>query len=225
MVLNVLLWVIFGPHNDGNRPNFNRQVIAEIIASTAVVLLACALFLSTRLRSLEPYFGGLDQMYQSHKKAAMLAIFLLIFHFFAAPLNASQMKPGTPLGMIAFLGLLALVLLTIAPRIPLVGRFTRFAYHKWRRSHSLIGIFFIIGFAHAMLVDPLVRRTTVPFLYLLVLFLAGAASYLYSVLIARAVRKTYPYAAEAIRKLNGTTAELTLKSRREKLPFTAGQFV
>ncbi|MBV8834637.1 MAG: hypothetical protein JO108_36015 [Acidobacteriaceae bacterium] len=58
-----------------------------------------------RLRFREPYFGGLDQMYQSHKKAAMLAIFLLIFHFFAAPLNASQLKPGTPLGMIAFLGL------------------------------------------------------------------------------------------------------------------------
>ncbi|MBV8672797.1 MAG: hypothetical protein JOZ33_05135, partial [Acidobacteriaceae bacterium] len=84
VLLNVLLWVIFGPHNDGSRPNFNRQLIAEIIASTAVVLLACALFLSTRLRSLEAYFGGLDQMYQTHKKAAMLAIFLLIFHFFAA---------------------------------------------------------------------------------------------------------------------------------------------
>ena len=62
VVLNVLLWVIFGPHNDGNRPNFNRQLIAEIIASTAVVLLACALFLSTRLCSLERCFGGLDQV-------------------------------------------------------------------------------------------------------------------------------------------------------------------
>jgi predicted ferric reductase len=75
-----------------------------------------------------------------------------------------------------------------------------------------------------MLVDPLVRRTTAPFFYLLVLFLVGAASYFYSVLMARAVRKAYPYAVESIRKLNGTTAELTLKSRREKLPFTAGQF-
>ena len=224
VVVNLLLWLIFGPHNDGSRPNFNRQLMAEIIASTAVVLLACALFLSTRLRFLEPYFGGLDQMYQSHKKAAMLAIFLLIFHFFAVPLNASQIKPGTPLGMIAFLGLLALVLLTIAPRIPLIGRFTQFAYHKWRRSHSLIGIFFIIGFAHAMLVDPLVRKTTVPLFYLLIFFFVGAASYLYSVFIAEAVRKTYPYAAEGIRKLNGTTIEVALKPRRAKLPFTAGQF-
>ena len=37
--LNVLLWIIFGPHNDGSRPNFNRQLIAEIIASTTVVCL------------------------------------------------------------------------------------------------------------------------------------------------------------------------------------------
>ena len=30
VVLNILLWLIFGPHNDGSRPNFNRQLIAEI---------------------------------------------------------------------------------------------------------------------------------------------------------------------------------------------------
>jgi predicted ferric reductase len=224
-VTNIVLWIMFGPANDGSRPNFTRQLIAEVIGSTAVVLLACALFLATRLRSLEPYFGGLDHMYQSHKQVAMLAVFLLIVHFFSVPLNASQVKPGTPLGMIAFLGILALVLLTIAPRIPLIGRFTSFAYHKWRRSHRLIGVFFIVGFAHAMLVDPLLRRTTVPLSYLLAVFFVGAVSYLYAVLFAGSFRKTFPYAADVIRRLNGTTVELTLKPHRERLPFTSGQFV
>lgn len=145
VILNIALWFIFGPANTGSRTNFTRQLAGEIIGSTAVVLIACALFLSTRQRALEPYFGGLDRMYQSHKQVAMLAIFLLFGHFFVLPLNASQVKPGTPLGVIAFLGLLALVLLTIAPRIPLIGRFTRFAYHKWRQSHRLIGVFFVVG--------------------------------------------------------------------------------
>jgi predicted ferric reductase len=224
VLINIALWLIFGPANDG-RANFSRQLIAEVIGSTAVVLIACALFLSTRFRFLEPYFGGLDQMYQSHKRAAMLAIFLLFVHFFTVPLNASHVKPGTPLGVIAFLGLLTLVLLTIAPRIPVIGRFTRFAYHRWRRSHSLIGIFFIIGFAHAMLVDPLVRRTTVPFFYLVIIFLVGGAAYLYAVFIAKAVKKTYRYVAEAISKLNGTTVQITLRPQGEKLAFTAGQFI
>jgi len=209
VLINIALWLIFAPANDG-RANFSRQLIAEVIGSTAVVLIACALFLSTRLRFLERYFGGLDQMYQSHKRAAMLAIFLLFAHFFTVPLNASHVKPGTPMGVIAFLGLLTLVSLTIAPRIPVIGRFSRFAYHKWRRSHSLIGVFFIIGFAHAMLVDPPVRRKTVSFMYLLIVFSAGAASYLYSVFIAKDVRKTYPYVAEAICKLNGATVQVTL---------------
>jgi len=210
VILNIALWLIFASAKDGSRANFSRQLIAEAIGSTAIALLACALFLSTRLRFLEPYFGGLDQMYQTHKQAAMLAIFLLFVHFFTVPLNASQLKPGTLLGVIVLLGLLALVLLTIAPRIPVIGRFTRFAYHKWRRSHRFIGIFFTLGFAHAMLVDPLVRRKTVSFMYLLIVFSVGAASYLYSVFIAKDVRKTYPYVAEAICKLNGTTVQVTL---------------
>jgi predicted ferric reductase len=225
VVTNIILWVVFRPVNDGTRAHFTRQMIGEVIGSTAMLLIACALFLSTRFRFLEPYFGGLDQMYQSHKRAAMMGMFLLLAHIFTVPLNASQMKPGTPLGVVAFLGLLILVLLTIAPRIPVIGRFTRFAYDKWRRSHRLIGIFFIIGFAHAMLVDPLVRRTTVPFLYLFVLFWVGAISYLYSLFIAKAVRKTYLYMAVAATKLNGTTVEITLKSQGEKLGFAAGQFV
>lgn len=224
VVMNVVLWVFCGPVNDGSRAHFTRQLIGEVIASTAVVLIACAMFLSTRFRFLEPHFGGLDQMYQSHKRAAMMGIFLLLAHVFTVPLNASQIKPGTPLGVVAFLGLLILVLFTIAPRIPVIGRFTRFAYDKWRRSHRLIGVFFIIGFAHAMLVDPLVRRTTVPFLYLFILFWVGAISYLYALFIAKAVRKTYPYIAVGVSKLNGTTVEIALKPQGEKLGFTAGQF-
>ena len=224
-IVNIALWLILGPVNDGSRANFTRQVAGEIIGSTAVVLIACALFLSTRLFFLQPYFGGLDQMYQSHKRAAMLAIFLLFGHFFALPLNANQVKPGTPLGAIAFLGLLALVLLTIAPRIPVIGRLTRFAYHKWRQSHRFIGVFFVAGFAHAMLVDPLVRKTTVPFWFLIAMFLVGTASYVYAILISKFLRKPQTYAAEAVRKLNGTTVEVTLSTQGHPLAFTAGQFV
>jgi predicted ferric reductase len=98
VVTNIALWIIFAPANDGSRAHFTRQLVAEVIASTAVVFLSCALFLSTRLRSLETYFGGLDQMYQSHKRAGMVAIFLLFAHLFTVPLNASQKKPGTPPG-------------------------------------------------------------------------------------------------------------------------------
>jgi len=114
------------------------------------------------------------------------------------------------------------VLLTIAPRIPVIGRFSRFAHHKWRRSHQLIGLFFILGVVHAMLVDPLVRRTTVPFVYLLSLFVIGAAAYIYTVVIRKAVTPMYTYVAEAVRKLNGTTVEVTLKIIEQGPPSRRG---
>jgi predicted ferric reductase len=60
---------------------------------------------------------------------------------------------------------------------------------------------------------------------MLILFSVGAAFYLYAAFVAKAVKKTYLYVGEAIRKLNGTTVQVTLKPQGEKLAFTAGQFM
>ena len=66
-----------------------RQLPAEIISSTAMVLMAVALFISTRPRYLESFFGGLDKMYQSHKKAALASLLLIVAHFLVMPLGGS----------------------------------------------------------------------------------------------------------------------------------------
>lgn len=224
-LINVLLWLFFMPGNSGNTENFVRQVVGEMLGSTAIVLMGCALFLAARPRFLEPYFGGLDQMYQAHKRAAMLAMLLLLIHFLAVPIDANNVKIGSPLGMIALVGLFILILLTVAPRIPVIGRFTRFAYHKWKKSHKIIGIFFIIGFFHAMAVDPLAQSAAIPFTYLRIFFFLGLAAYLYTELAAKAFRKTPPFTVEAVRNLNGSTVEVTLKPQNRKLEFKAGQFL
>ena len=88
-LINVALWLTFAPANGGTWPGYNRQLPAEIISSTAMVLMAAALFISTRPRYLEPLFGGLDKMYQSHKNAALASLVLIVAHFMTVPKGGS----------------------------------------------------------------------------------------------------------------------------------------
>lgn len=222
--LNVLLWIIFLPRASG-RLNLTREVGGEMISSTAMVLFACALFLATRPRFLEPFFGGLDRMYQTHKRAAFTGFLLLFGHVFFVPINVNDPKAGDIFGIIAFLGIVFLVLLTVGPRVPLIGRFTRSAYHKWKLTHRFVGLFFILAGVHAMLVEPIIREIPVVFGYVVFFYLLGTGSYIYAQLIAPFVRRRFPYTVSNVRQINGSTAEITLEPNGKKMPYTAGQFL
>src|SRR5258706_13741187 len=80
VVLTVVVWFVFPPENDG-RANFARQYAGEIIGSVNIVLMASALFISTRPKRAGTYFGGLDKMYINHRPGPTIAFlfnFLLV---------------------------------------------------------------------------------------------------------------------------------------------------
>src|SRR5687768_3914171 len=77
VILNVIVWLVFPPVNDGE-PNFLRRYAGEVIGSNNIVLMACSLFLSTRPKWAEKYFGGLDKMYQTHRHTGTAAFLLKI---------------------------------------------------------------------------------------------------------------------------------------------------
>ena len=183
------LWIAFPPIDNGTRPDFVRQYLGELIGSTMMVLMASALLLSTRWRFLESLFGGLDEMYAVHRNLGIIASLLLPLHFLVIPLK-DNIPPGRAPGYIAFAGLLVLILLSLAPRLPVIRKVIRLRYRGWRISHKFIGIFFIMGTAHMLLVDTLVRTAVVPFTVLMIFIAAGIASYLYTELIAKFARRT-----------------------------------
>ena len=246
---NVALWLVFTPVDDGTRAEYGRQLPGEIISSTAMVVMAFAMFLSTRPRFLESFFGGLDKMYVVHKNAGLAAILLVIAHFLVVPIGTESIGPATipasfftdflisvfgtapflkelgeTLGLIAFAGLIVLVLLTVAPRLPLIGAFTRFSYNKWRWTHKLIGIFFVIGFFHAVSVESLVLTEPVLLYVLTGVTIIGAVSYLYAELLTPFLTRRYSFEVESVKRLNGTTTEVALKPHGRKPSFRAGQF-
>jgi predicted ferric reductase len=224
VLVNVILWIIFPPPNDGTFADYTGQIFSEVLASSAVILMAFSLFLATRPRWLEPLLGGLDKLYVAHKNAAISALLLLLLHTFLIPPGATEFSLGSPLGMLSLLGIIALVLLTIAPRMPLLGRFLSLSYTQWQRSHKLIGVFFIVGVAHFILVNKITAQTTVPRFYLLFFIIVGTGAFVYQVLMSRQRRRLHTYQVETVTKLNGTIQELVLKPQGQKLAHKAGQF-
>jgi predicted ferric reductase len=221
-LLNVALWAIFPPENPG-RDLFELQVVSEILSSTGMVLMACAIFLSLRPRFLEPFFGGLDKMYKTHKTAAISGLALVLLHFLTMP-GLGEVTVGRVMGKVALIGLLALVALTIAPRLPVVGGYLQLAYHHWRWTHKLVGAFFILGMLHTFNVKNVLQFAEVPSLYWKIVAYAGAAAYVYQIVVAPFVRGMGRFTVTEVRRLNSSTVEVTLTPDAKRPAQRAGQF-
>ena len=222
-MVNVAAWILFTPHDDG-RSDYARQVLGEMVGSTAVILFAISLLLSTRSRFLEPAFGGLDKMYRSHKEVSVVGFLLLCLHVVSVPW---RLEPGggVPAGLIAFFGFLILVVLTVGPRLSLTRTWVTLGYRNWKRTHRLTGLFFIFSCAHVFLVDPLATSSGILVGLVVAAYALGIASYLYNLLLARFVRPIGRYLVEEVHRLTETATEVVLSPRKQRVPHRAGQFV
>ncbi len=224
VVLNVVVWLVFPPVNDG-RPNFARQYAGEILGSTNIVLMAVSLFLSTRPKWAEPYFGGLDKMYVAHRRLSTAAFLLLFVHVLTVPISVTGWKLGNYLAVIAFAGIVSIVLVSLAPRIAFLNKLTGGTYEGWKNLKKFIGIFFILAFIHSLTVgNPLDAFIAINWTQ--VFFVIGTASYLYTEIFGRFFKKYHPYTVEEVRHPNGSTTEVTLRAKGSGIPkHRAGQFL
>lgn len=223
-LLNVVLWLVLPPNPEWlSAPEEIAETIGEIFSSTAMILMAIAIFLSTRPRWLEKQFGGLDKMYQTHRQVAIVALLLLLAHFFVIPASGVG-GIGLTFGKLALFGIIFIVLLTLAPRIPLISRWLNLTYDKWRIVHKLIGVFFIFGFLHFLMVEP-ISLGTIPGIYMVAFSVLGMAAYAYKLLIAGFLRPVKEYVVEQVNHLNGTCVEVVLKPAGAPIPYQAGQFM
>jgi predicted ferric reductase len=224
VVLTVIVWFVFPPVNDG-RANFERQYAGEIIGSVNIVLLAFALFLSTRPKWAEPYFGGLDKMYITHRQTATAAFLLIFIHVLTVPISVSGWALGNYLAVISFVGIVSIGLVSLAPRVAFLNRLTGGTYEGWKNLKRLIGIFFILGFIHSLTIgDPLDAFIAINWVQLF--FILGTVSYLYTEIFGRYFKKYLPYTVEAVRHPNASTTEVTMRAKKEPVKKQrAGQFL
>lgn len=223
VILNVIVWLVFPPVNDG-RPNFLRQYAGEIIGSNNIVLMACSLFLSTRPKWAEKYFGGLDKMYMTHRHTGTAAFLLIFAHVLTVPITTTGWRLGNYLAVIAFAGIISIVLITLAPRIPFLNRLTGGDYEDWKKLKRYIGIFFILAFIHSLTVDALEARIAIT--WVMAFFIIGTVSYLYTEIFGGIFKKFLPYKVEAVKHPNNSSTEVTLRAKKQAMSkHRPGQFL
>ena len=224
VILNVIVWFVFPPENDG-RANFARQYAGEILGANNIILMACSLFLSTRPKWTEKYFGGLDKMYLTHRHTGTAAFLLIFAHVLTVPITTTGWRLGNYLGVIAFMGIVTIVLITLAPRIPFLNKLTGGDYDDWKKLKRFIGIFFILGFIHALTIpNPL--HALVAITWVQIFFIIGLASYLYTEVFGGLFKKFLPYKVEAVKHPNASSTEVILRAKKESIQKQrAGQFL
>lgn len=224
VIINLVLWLAFPPPDDG-RPAYLNRYIGEMFSTSGVLLMACGIVLSTRARLLEPFFGGLDKMYLTHKNLAIFALLLILAHFFTMSTNP-EVQTNITIGKLALIGLVLSVGLALAPRLPFWGRMIRLPYHVWRQVHRFTGLFFLLGIYHFIGMDiPLIKTAPVVRAYVFPIVFFGAAVYVYKELFQGRVKRTFRYRVAQVERLHGSVVEVSLLPEQSSMPFRAGQFL
>jgi predicted ferric reductase len=225
---NVALWLIARPSNEPT-----GRYLGELCGAEAVLLLSCSLLLATLLPAIERAFGGLDRVVLWHRRAATIAVLLLVPHWALATSRADRYATGIGpgLGTVALLGLLVLSVWALAPKLRAarwpgpVQRLARATWEHWLTAHRLIALFVIAAVAHGALVAPALHASTLLRVVYLTIGGLGTAAYLYRELLARFFVPTHDYTVSDIQRPNDTTTDISLEPVGDPLAFVPGQFV
>lgn len=206
---------------------------AKAASLGATVLMCWSVFLSTRFALLENFFGGLDKMYQVHKRIGRWSFFLILLHpiflsahnlpdlivflqelGFRQPLGERYLW-GQNVGVAAILIMAALITLTLWVKIP---------YHLWKKTHEWFGLVLVLVAAHVLVVDqdvakyPLLRIWVYGFLILALL------SFIYIRFFYRFLGPRFPYTIAGLSR-HSDILQLTLSPKQKNMDFKPSQFI
>jgi predicted ferric reductase len=140
------------------------------------------------------------------------------------PLHIFDLAVGNYLGIIAFLGLISIVLPTLSPRVPILSKLTGQTYEGWKSLHKYIGIFFILGYVHSITVKA--PTTSIAINWNQIFVFLGIGSYLYTEIFGRFFKKYVPYKVIAVKHPNSSTTEVTMQAKGKPIKHAhAGQFL
>jgi predicted ferric reductase len=224
------LWLISFPETT-IRHNLKPFYVygSQLTAWAGFALFALTFVLSARLKWMEDYFGGLDKMYHFHHTMGKAALLLLLIHPVMLALRWIPEDTGRLLwylfpvhrqfeiniGSWALWGLIILMVFTLVIRLP---------YDKWKISHKLMGIFFILGVAHVYYLDLPLNTNPALTIYLSVFSIAGISAWVYTSVLFDFVVKKSRFEVISVNHLSDKVVEIVLKPVDEVLSFVPGQF-
>lgn len=209
------------------------KYLAKFASLTATVLMCVGVFLSTRARFLENLFGGMDKVFQIHKRIGKWAFFIVLFHplflaldrlpditdflramWFQAP-SQDHYLWGHNVGVIAVLLFALLVALTLLIKLP---------YHMWKSTHEWFGLLLPVVIIHILLVNADVAKYPLLCIWFYSLLVLAVLCFFYIRFLYRFLGPHFNYVVSSFQKV-GQIIHVRFTPLGKKMDFKPSQFV
>ena len=204
------------------------QALSQILALIGLVLMSITLLLSTRNKYIEHILGGMDKTYYVHRYVGSISFLFLINH---PLLLAAQYAPNAKLSLqyllpgadLAYnLGVVALYTMILS-FIFMV--FIKLPYHTWKFIHQFLGVAFLLGGVHGLLITSDVSSNPLLQVWIGFFIIIGLISAFYITFLYKHIGPKFFYQIERIER-NLDIIHIYLKPVTKRgIHFAPGQFV
>lgn len=203
--------------------------LAKIGAFGGLAMFAWSLILSGRYRYFDRAFGGQDKAYVAHRFFASFSVALLLIHPLALLIARIPSRGGVEaltsllnftdiglfLGALSLAGLVGVVLWSITAKVK---------HETFIRVHRLLGFFFIVGAAHALLLGSVLAANDFLWWYVSILSLLATLSFVHYSFLGDFLHPHYAYKVLSTKRHRGDIMEINLAPKYRHMPFIPGQF-
>lgn len=222
----VLVWILVIPRTEWSQATLKG--LGSTVAVTGYAFFSLSLFLSSRLKKLEDWFGGLDHVYKLHHRLGLWGFWLLVLHpvvlalkwfpqnlghFFLFFLPAHH-RVSVNLGSYAFWLMLLIICITIFKLLP---------YDKWKWVHKGMSVVFLLASLHFLLSKRRFDPSTTSLVLLCFPFAIGLFGILYKQ-VYLALCQGVKYQITSVEKLSDAVLRVTLESEQKGIDFVPGQY-
>jgi predicted ferric reductase len=212
---------------DGRFATLSSLAVLAAYAGTAAF--ALNLVLGARLRPVAALFGGLERMYDVHRRNGQIAFLLLLAHVvlmlasratISTSLALDLLKPSA--GWTVFAGVLAFTGMTVAIVLTLFARLGHELFVYVQRS---FGIIFLGATYHVFTSSGVRAVEPVLNVYMASLATLGIAAFLYRSVLGNVLVRRLKYRVVAVNRLDEFVTEVVMEPRGQPLAYAAGQFL
>ena len=123
---------------------------------------------------------------------------------------------ATFFGIIAFWGMVILLLITLFIKIP---------YKMWLFTHKFLGVAFLISGLHIFFIQSDTSAMGALKIYMLTMIGIGLIAYSYKTLLSTIFVRHYSYIIASTKVVGGNSVQINMYATKQLMPFKAGQFV
>ena len=190
----------------------NRVYIAHhLLGGLALIFLA-----------FHPFFLSMRYLQVSMKQAALILLPNGLTPLSAllntkAEMHAAVIEQWAVfLGIIAFWGMVGLLLITFFVKIP---------YRVWLFTHKFLGVAFFLAGLHVLFVTSDTTKSGALKYYILLMTAIGLAAFVYRTLMGKILIRKYQYKLAAVKTEAGNVTHMEFDPMQQKMSYKPGQFV